>query len=47
MVLLGGFRMGYRRYYECVSVFGLGGVLGHEWEEKKIKEMLDKDKTQQ
>lgn len=30
----------------AISVFGLGGVLGHEWEEKKIKEMMDKDNPQ-
>lgn len=24
------------------SVFGLGGVLGHQWEEKKINEMMNK-----
>jgi 2TM domain len=29
----------------AVSVFGLGGIFGHEWEEKKIKEMMDKDNT--
>lgn len=29
----------------AISVFGVGGVLGHEWEEKKIKEMVDKDSS--
>jgi len=24
------------------SVFGLGGVFGHQWEEKKIKDMMNK-----
>jgi hypothetical protein len=28
----------------AISVFGIGGVFGHEWEEKKIKDMMDKDK---
>ena len=31
----------------AVAVFGLGGFLGHEWEEKKIKEMMDKDNPPQ
>ncbi len=31
----------------AISVFGLGGVLGHEWEEKKIKEIMDKDNPPQ
>jgi hypothetical protein len=25
-----------------LSVFGLGGFLGSEWEERKIKEIIDK-----
>jgi len=31
----------------AVSVFGIGGVFGQEWEEKKIKDMMDKDNPQQ
>lgn len=29
----------------AVSVFGVGGFFGHEWEEKKIKELIEKDNT--
>jgi len=29
----------------AVSVFGAGGFFGHEWEEKKIKELMEKDNT--
>jgi hypothetical protein len=29
----------------AVSVFGAGGFLGHKWEEKKIKELMEKDNT--
>ena len=29
----------------AVSVFGGGGFLGHEWEEKKMKELMEKDNT--
>jgi glycerol uptake facilitator-like aquaporin len=28
----------------AVSVFGIAGAMGPEWEEKKIKELMDKDK---
>jgi hypothetical protein len=31
----------------AVSVFGIGGAMGHQWEEKKIREMMDKDNTPQ
>lgn len=29
------------------SVFGLDSILGNNWEEKKIKELMDKEKTDQ
>ena len=29
------------------SVFGLRGILGKEWEERKIKEIMEKDKKEQ
>jgi hypothetical protein len=28
----------------AVSVFGFGEWLGHDWEERKIRELMDKDK---
>jgi hypothetical protein len=28
-----------------LSVFGLGGFLGSEWEERKIKEIVDKQRS--
>lgn len=30
--------------FHALSVFGLGGFLGQEWEERKIREIMDRDK---
>jgi len=31
--------------FHAFKVFGLFGILGHNWEARKIKELMDKDKT--
>jgi len=30
---------------KAFKVFGFMGFFGHEWEQRKIKELMDKDKT--
>lgn len=32
--------------FHAFSVFGLGFLLGQDWEDKKIKEIMDRDKNQ-
>jgi len=31
--------------FHAFKVFGLFGILGNDWEERKIKELMDKDKS--
>jgi hypothetical protein len=31
----------------ATSVFGIKGILGKEWEERKIKEIMEKDKKRE
>jgi hypothetical protein len=32
--------------FHALNVFGMGFILGNDWEERKIKELMDKDKKQ-
>jgi len=32
--------------FHALNVFGMGFLLGKDWEEKKIKDIMDKDKRQ-
>lgn len=32
--------------FHAFSVFGLGFILGNDWEERKIKEIMDREKKQ-
>lgn len=41
------FGVGLSVTFKAVKVFGMGGALGKNWEEKKIKEILDKEQNQQ